>query len=154
MVEKTVEKTAADITGQQVVYDFICCILYMLSKIRRKHSNCPQFHYSEQKFGKVAIFQRFKTPTPIRTSHSALYALHFFPHVCFYVSPQIPCFGGSETTLVAFVRLFSSVSFHMGSQITCLYRRHTGYICKIFLLSEFSNVIKIGFEYVTVTFPF
>lgn len=52
MVEKTVEKTAADISGQQVVYDFICCIIMLhpfLSKIRRKHINCPQFYYSAQR---------------------------------------------------------------------------------------------------------
>ena len=69
----------------------------VLSEISKKHINCPQFYYSEQKVGKVVIFQKLKTPTPIyvpiRTSHSALDALHFLPQVCFYVSPQIPCFG-------------------------------------------------------------
>ena len=44
--------------------------------------------------------------------------LHLF--VFFLVYPQIPCLIGGIVTLVAFVRLFSTVCFQMSFQIACM----------------------------------
>ena len=69
MVERTVEKTAADISGQQVVCDFICCIITLhplLSKIGRKHSLLsPILLFRAKKLVKWQFFKNLKTSTPV-----------------------------------------------------------------------------------------
>ena len=50
------------------------------------------------------------------------------------------CLRGSVITLVAFVWLYSTVSFHMDPQRTQSTQNHIGCICSIFLLCVFSNV--------------
>ena len=50
----------------------------------------------------------------------AVVNLGHISNVCFQVSPQIAYPVGCVVTLVAFVRLFSTVRFQMSHQITCL----------------------------------
>ena len=49
-------------------------------------------------------------------------SIRLFSTVCFQMCPQIACPGGCKVTLVAFVRLFATVPFQMFPQIACMKR--------------------------------